>query len=260
MSKKCDHLDDCLERLLQGEELESCLEDYPEEADELRLLLKTADRVKWYSETVKPCPEFVAQAQVELEKVYENKYYSWKARIAGILKPVGRFMAATATAVIILAFTFTAGLSLSVLASEDTMPGQALYPVKLATEQIRVTFTFSASEKVNLLAQFAEIRAEEIVYAAEKGDTAQMEATLGRLEAHLSEVENICSQDTPNGVEAIGNKPAELQRIEIAVKSSSTKSMAKLNNVPVDPEEKDEIIARVDEAYSKAIKAIESAR
>lgn len=259
MSKKRDHLNDCLERLLQGEDLESCLQDYPKEAEELRLLLEMASGIRRYAETIKLRPEFIAQTQANLGKAYESKYRSWKARIAGILKPAGHWAAVVATAIVVLAFAFAGGLALSTLASEDTMPGQALYPVKLANEEVRVAFAFSDAKKVDLLTQFAETRAEEIAYVAEKRDTVQVEAALERLEAHLSEVERIHAQraqsKVPGVMAAEGYEDKELRRIESAVRASSTRVVAKLKNIPADPETRDKIIARVEIAYSKAMEA-----
>jgi hypothetical protein len=137
MSKKRDCLNNCLERLSQGEELESCLKDHPEEAGELRLLLTTVGGIKQYAGTIKLHPEFITQTQANLEKAYEGKYFSWQTRIAGVLRPAGRLAAITAIAIVVLVFVFTGSFTLSVLASEDTMPGQTLYPVKLATLPIK---------------------------------------------------------------------------------------------------------------------------
>lgn len=262
MSNKRDHLNDCLERLLQGEELESCLKDYPKEADELCLLLKTAGGIKRYAVTVTPRLEFIARTEANLGKAYDSKYFSWKARIAGILKPVARFAAVTAIVIVVLVLVFMGGFALSVLASGDTMPGQTLYPIKLATEQIRTNFALSNDKKVTYLAQFAETRAVEIAYVYGQGNADQVEAGLERLEGHLAKVERIYSQDKPSSViaAAISRSP-ELQEVENTVRASSDRAEAELMKIKEpDPEKKDKIIDRVEKAYSKAIKAIQSAR
>ncbi|MDP2731002.1 MAG: DUF5667 domain-containing protein [Dehalococcoidales bacterium] len=229
MSKKRDHLNDCLERLLRGEELESCLHDYPEEADELRLLLKTAGGIRRYVETAKLRPDFITRTQATLGIAYQHKFYSGKTRTAGILRPVRRLVMATALAITTLIVTFTGGFALSVKASENTMPGQTLYPVKLVTEQVRLTFAFSDDRKVNYLTRFAETRAEEIAYAAAKGDSDQVEAALGRLEGHLEKVGNIISPgQISGGITAPEYNPPGLQRIENIVQASSARARATL--------------------------------
>jgi hypothetical protein len=63
MNRKNDHLNDCLERLLRGEDMESCLKYYPNEAEELRPLLEQALEIRRYSETAKLRPEFIAQTR-----------------------------------------------------------------------------------------------------------------------------------------------------------------------------------------------------
>lgn len=262
MSKKIDHLNDCLERMMQGEGLESCLKDYPEEAEELRLLLNEAGGVKRYTETIRLSPEFISRTQANLEAAYEARYYSWKARLFGILKPVGSFAATAAVVSAVLIFFFAGGVILSVLASEDTMPGQTLYPLKLATEEIRASFTFSTDRKTIYLTQFAEARAEEIAYAAERGDIAMVEAGLQKLESHLAEIEKIYSQDKTSGaIAAPDSRPPQLKKVEVGVQSSSARVEAKLKKIKEhDTEEKDKIIDRAEKAYSKALKAIQSAK
>jgi hypothetical protein len=262
MSKKHEHLNNCLERLLQGEELESCLKDYPAEAEELRLLLTTAGGVKQYAETIKLRPEFISQTRDNLANAYESQCLSRKVRIIGVLKPVVRFAAITAIVIMLLICTFAGTVTLSVLASEDTMPGQTLYPVKLAMEQIRITFAFSDEVKVGYLTRFAEARAEEIAYASEKGDADQVEAALEGLERNLSKVEEIVAPDgVSSEVTSSQQEHPGLQKIESTVKDSSARAQGKLKelNEP-DTEKKVKITGRVDKAYTKAIEAIEAAK
>lgn len=49
----------------------------------------------------------------------------------------------------------------SVSASEQALPGDVLYPVKLATEQARIVFTTESSAKVRLKSEFTVRRADE---------------------------------------------------------------------------------------------------
>lgn len=218
MRKKSDHFNECLERIRQGEDLESCLKDYPKEAEELRFLLRTADGITRLAETMKPRSEFIAQTQANLGNAYESQYLSWKARIGGVLKPVRRFAAVAAIVLAVLVGTFTLGLTLSVLTSEDTMPGETLYSVKLATEQIRLILAFSDDSKIGYLTQFAETRIAEIVYATERGEVDKVEAALERLERNLAEVEEIVTLGKANDVIAASeHESLELERIESTV-------------------------------------------
>ncbi|MBI2852165.1 MAG: hypothetical protein HYX84_03565 [Chloroflexi bacterium] len=146
MGKKNDRLTDLLERLLRNEEVESCLKDIPEEeADEIRLLLKTDGVLTRYTETIEPRPEFTARIQSRLEEACELKYGSGKTGIAGILKPAGRWLAPVAIAAVMALFTLTGGLALADVAAKNATPGQTLYPVKVAAEKVKAAFSFSGT-------------------------------------------------------------------------------------------------------------------
>ncbi len=69
MAKEFEHiLDECIERLLQGESLEQCLQDYPEQAAELETLLQVVLAARKAS-AVEPRPEFKVQARQQLSSV-----------------------------------------------------------------------------------------------------------------------------------------------------------------------------------------------
>ena len=81
-------------------------------------------------------------------------------------------------------------------AAQDAMPGDTLYSLKLATEDLRLRLTFSDTSKAELLAEFAERRVEEILYLAEKGTTdrgeiGELEHTESRLEDSLRAIKKI---------------------------------------------------------------------
>lgn len=262
MRKKSNHLNECLERIRHGDDLENCLKDYPEETDELRPLLQTALGITKFAMTAQPRPEFIAQTQTILEQEYYFSHYSWKARIAGWFRPKVRLAKVTAVSIVILGLVFAGGFSLSIVASEDAMPGQILYPIKLATEQVRLFFTFSDDGKVGYLTEYAETRAAEIVYAIEQGDDAHAEAALERLERHLDMVERIAGPgNTPRAMAASEHESLILQEIETIVNESLIDINERILEIKtLDSEKKEEIIDRIEKAYTVAIESIESAR
>jgi plasmid maintenance system killer protein len=142
------------------------------------------------------------------------------------------------------------------------MPGENLYSVKLATEQIRLIFAFSDDSKIGYLTQFAETRIAEIVYATERGDVDMVEAALERLERNLAEVEEIVTPDMALSViAALEEESLDLETKENTIRRSYERAQDKLKEIKEpDPEKKREITNRVYEAYSKAIKAIEAAK
>ena len=70
-------------------------------------------------------------------------------------------------------------------AAGNSMPDEPLYPVKLATEQVRLTLTPSEIGKARLCARLADRRVAEIIYLADKGDARQVEVIAQRLDKHL---------------------------------------------------------------------------
>lgn len=75
------------------------------------------------------------------------------------------------------------------------MPGDTLYPVKLATEQTRLAFTFSELGKAEVLAELADKRVDEIIYLVEQNNPDQIETTAERLNGHLDAIVTLSVPD-----------------------------------------------------------------
>lgn len=170
-------LDDCLERLLvNGETIEQCLRSYPEQADELESLLPTVLATKQAS-AIQPRPEFRAKARYqfrlalqEIEQKRRLPFFGWQPRWA------------TVVAIILVLLLAGGG---TVVAAGNSMPGNPLYPVKLATEQVQLALTPSALNKAELYAKLADKRVAEIIYVANKGKPEQVERVAQRLNNYL---------------------------------------------------------------------------
>ncbi len=177
-------LNECLERLLKGETIEQCLQSYPEQAAELEPLLRTALAAKRVS-AIQPRAEFRARARYQFQSALremESKkgrwFFVWQSRWA------------TAVAVILIFLLVGGG---TVAAAGNSMPDGTLYPVKLATEQVRLTLTPSALAKAQLYARLADKRVAEIVYMAGKGDPQRVELVARRLDAHLVRIATLAA-------------------------------------------------------------------
>ncbi|MGD9394501.1 MAG: DUF5667 domain-containing protein [Dehalococcoidia bacterium] len=170
-------LNECLERItLGGETLEQCLERYPEQAEELKPLLETVLAVKKAS-VVEPRPDFKAKARYQFRSALQEK-------AAPQRRPFFGWLPRWATALSIVLIVLLAGGG-TVAAAANSMPDSILYPVKLATENVRMAFTPSQMGKARLCSDFADERVVEIIYMAEKGDAEGVEATTERLDDRL---------------------------------------------------------------------------
>jgi len=179
-----DILNECLDRLLKGESVEQCLAVYPEQADALRPLLQVAAVTK-SAAGIQPRPEFKARARYRfraaLQEMAEKKS-----------RPFFQWLPQWATAVTVFLVLLLAGGS-TMVAAQDSMPDEPLYPVKLASEQVRLALTFSDVAKAELYATLADKRVAEIVRMADKGESAQVERVAQRLNAYLVMVATLAS-------------------------------------------------------------------
>lgn len=171
--------EECLERILTGgETVEQCLASYPEYAAELAPLLQTALEAKETLE-IAPSPEFREKARyqilTELRDIEERKQhlfslFGWQPRWA---------TAAIAVLVLLVASSGT------VAAAGNSLPDQTLYPVKLATERVRLALTPSALGKAEYYAELVDKRINEIISMSDKGRLKQVEKTTERLNNQL---------------------------------------------------------------------------
>ena len=176
--KEFNHiLNECLERLLiKGESIEQCLQSYPEQAAQLKPLLQTA-QVANKALAIQPRADFKARARYQFHSALEEA-------ASGRSRPLfGWFPRWATVATIALVLLLVGGGT--VVAAGNSMPGNPLYPVKLATEQVRLTLTPSQMGKASLCAEFADRRVAEIIYMANKGDAQQVELITERLDKGL---------------------------------------------------------------------------
>jgi len=182
MARKLDDIfNECYERIRTGESLHSCLARYPEHRAELKSLLETAFDIGRRASYIHPRPEFRHWAQVRLQGA--QHYASQQGQVA---KP-GHFSwwrqswAVAVTAVLILMLTTGS----TVAASSNAMPDQTLYPVKLATEEMRLAFAVTDTQKAEIHTQLAETRAAEVEVMASQGKTEHAAITAARLAKQL---------------------------------------------------------------------------
>jgi len=76
----------------------------------------------------------------------------------------------------------------TVAAAAGSMPDESLYPVKIASEQVRLALTPSPLGKAELYASLADKRVAEIIYVANKGDARRVELTTQRLNYVLTRI------------------------------------------------------------------------
>jgi len=196
-----DILDECLEQLLAGDAtVEQCLERYPAYAAELEPLLQTTLTAR-EALAIDPGEELRARARyrlrAEMDRVTVRRWWSvlnWQPRWA---------VAVVAVLAVLLASGST------VLAADSSMPGSPLYPVKLATENVRLALTSSDVARAELCAALANRRIAEMAYAIERGKARQVERAAERLNAHLAMMSRLSLGEGPAQPTAEEAAPSE---------------------------------------------------
>ena len=178
-------LDECLERMLTGgETVEQCLARYPQWARELEPLLQASLFARKAS-SIEPRPEFRERARYQLRAALQEMAEKRERRFS-----LFRWQPQWVTAVIVVLVLVVASGG-TVAASGNSMPDELLYPVKLATERVRLTLTPSALGKAELYLEMADKRVAEIIVMANRGKAEHVEQVARRLNSYLAQAADL---------------------------------------------------------------------
>lgn len=163
VKKEARYLQECLEALAAGEDLESILRRYPRQADSLRRALQAADWLTRHRAALQPSASFVQASQARLlhdlrqrttPRQQRRRQFAFHLRRLGMsLQPV----------VVILLLLTLLNIPFQLFqAARVALPGDQLYPLKRFQEQARLAFTFDPLTKAQLHIQYAQQRAMEV--------------------------------------------------------------------------------------------------
>lgn len=163
---KYEALENSLQALEQGQNIESVLSQYPDLARELRPILEASLLAR--TSGAAPLPSGVqrrGRARLMQRAAELREARSAKRRA---LIPFFPRLAITLGIVVVLALSST-GL---VNASGSALPGDQLYPVKRTWEGMRLLFVFNPQERDLLESEYEQERLDEIDELLTKGRTA----------------------------------------------------------------------------------------
>jgi len=180
---------DCFERLTFGESLDSCLRSYPEHAAELDIMLRTVYDVKRRAYPIQPRPEFKYWARVRLQGVqdYMSRHVA-PEKVSPFNFRRNLAISVAALVVLVIASSGTAA------ASNDALPDQPLYGVKMVVEQAQLSLATSDIDKAQIYAQLADKRAHEIEALARQGKADYLVSTSAKMDYQLEQAENYISK------------------------------------------------------------------
>jgi len=124
------------------------------------------------------------------------RHTNWKQKISYLFKTRKEFvpmLTQIISAILIAATLIAGGGGATVYASQNAMPGSALYPVKIWSEDTRLGFAQNTSNQFDLNLEYANRRVEELINMDEEGlseidDPAETSIRImERLQLHIQE-------------------------------------------------------------------------
>jgi len=146
-----------------------------------------------------------------------------------------------------------------VSASFDTVPGDALYPVKIANERAQLAMTLSGEKKAKLHVSFASNRLDEVVTLSGTLDDGErdeqvktaIEGFAKEIEAANQKIDEIKADDLGTAAELAKMMDRKVDEYEAAIKTSETELATGENLANVD-----EAKEAVDSANNKAVEVL----
>ena len=169
MSMPIDQLlDDCLDQFHQGESLESCLSNHPQEADRLRPLLETAAALRTVTvqhSTKKAYLQGQARMFAAIEQefpqkpVSESAFTRYSVQILTWItgkETIDMKLATRLTIAFLLVLVVIAGLGTTVASASNALPGDLLYPLKASAQNAQLILTRDVQARQALEQYFQE--------------------------------------------------------------------------------------------------------
>jgi hypothetical protein len=182
----------------------------PELLEKLNLLAATPNRD----------PELVAKGRerflAELEglpaaRVPESR--GWLAGLFGSRNPGGnsvrifnqKFALSTILALVVVAIMLFGGASATAFASQSSLPGDALYPLKMGLEQTQISLANDAYIQAKLHLEFAQRRMDEITELLRQGRSSDVEFASNEFEYYIQQAmeatQTVMTSDPERGAE-----------------------------------------------------------
>jgi Domain of unknown function (DUF5667) len=155
----------CLDALDGGQGVAELLRRYPNYAEELKPLLDAAVWFGGQAAALEPRAGFVKASRARLVQQIASPpavtATSWLGRMSASLGSSWR-IALQAAVVLVMLVCLVVGSTGIAYASQNALPGDALYPVKLGLEQVELLVTLDPQADLRLHMQFSQLRIVEM--------------------------------------------------------------------------------------------------
>ncbi len=177
-------LNDCLDRLVRGEDIHECLRRYPQQAGDLEPLLHVALATINAAEEVRPDPQARARNFARFSEAVQQRSAAPRRRMSWFSfrwLPVARPIAVGLASILV----FVMGAGVATAASSESVPGEPLYWVKTTKESVEGRLPRSDDGRATYEANLAEVRGREISKLMERGQFTRADVTMRRMNDHL---------------------------------------------------------------------------
>jgi len=172
-------LDKCIEEMEHGASLEACVAQYPALAAQLEPLLRLVLDIQSLGQEPAPPPlnlqagrrrvlREAARLRVEQREQEHSKQSPWWLNLPALLR---RSAAAAALASVLLVTILGAG---TVAISANSLPGDALYPVKRIGEEVQLFLTLDEQRKAQLVDALDARRRQEALAVSSSQRVAEL--------------------------------------------------------------------------------------
>src|SRR5574341_2009139 len=206
-----DLLAKCLERMEAGASLEACLADFPKQAAELAPLLRMTQQMKPLT-NVGPHPTFARSARLHLEnqlvtsgKVVTFKRLNRHTSQEPKLLPQRRFSMSMLQFFIAAVLALAATTGGAAYAANASSPGDVLYGLDLAMENVQLNLAPDVSSKVQLRLEFASERLAEAQATFSENDVADGLEAMNEYGAEISAIAQLIGSSDGADQEALAS-------------------------------------------------------
>jgi hypothetical protein len=161
-------LENCLQEIEHGADLETVLIRYPELAEELRPILEASGAARSMA-VLEPSPDVVRRSRA---RVLQHAAQLREGRARSSQRLWFASLRRLAVTLAVVATLFASGTGL-VGASSNTLPGDNLYPVKRTWEGVRLLFAFNPQERDVLEVEHENERLHELQELLAEGRSAE---------------------------------------------------------------------------------------
>lgn len=184
MSRRFDDaLNDCLDRVARGEDIQQCLNLYPEHEKELAPLLSVAIPTLRVARSATYRPDARSRGLSRLGQALADMRAPRSRGVPAFWRQLAKPVLVGFAAVFLLAVA--AGGTTA--AASDSIPGDTLYWVKTTRENLSLKLSRSDIQKAQVHARLASEREEEVEELLLRGRYSEAQALVNRMMHHLDE-------------------------------------------------------------------------